>query len=76
MDTSLIDEVISVGDEEAFAMGGEIARIRRYFRRNFGGRAVCAAVRIAKRPENAGKRIAVIIPDTGMRYLSTALFSE
>ena len=40
------------------------------------GAAVYAAAEIAKRPENAGKRIAVIIPDTGMRYLSTALFSE
>ena len=76
MDTSLIDEVISVGDEEAFAMGREIARTDGIFAGISAGAAVCAAVRIAKRPENAGKRIAVIIPDTGMRYLSTALFSE
>ena len=76
MDTSLIDEVISVGDEDAFAMGREIARTDGIFAGISAGAAVCAAVRIAKRPENAGKRIAVIIPDTGMRYLSTALFSE
>ncbi len=76
LDTTLIDEVIPVGDEEAFAMGREIAKTDGVFAGITAGAAAFAAVRIAQRPENAGKRIAVIIPDTGMRYLSTALFSE
>ena len=76
LDTSLIDEVMPVSDEDAFAFGRELAKTDGVFAGITAGAAVSAAVKIAKRPEFAGKRIAVIIPDTGMRYLSTALFSE
>ena len=76
LDTSLIDEVMPVSDEDAFTFGRELARTDGVFAGITAGAAVYAAAEIAKRPENAGKRIAVIIPDTGMRYLSTALFSE
>lgn len=76
LDTKLIDEVFPVSDEDAFAFGREVAKTDGVFAGISAGAAVYAAAEIAKRPENAGKRIAVIIPDTGMRYLSTALFSE
>ena len=74
-DVSLIDEVIPVSDEDAFAFGREIAKTDGVFAGITAGAAVSAAVTLAKRSENAGKRIAVIIPDTGMRYLSTDLFN-
>ena len=76
LDTSLIDEIIPVSDEDAFETGREIARTDGVFAGISAGAAVFAAVQLASRPENAGKRIAVVIPDTGARYLSTALFPE
>lgn len=76
MDASLVDEVFPVSDEDAFAFGRDLAKTDGVFAGITAGAAAFAAVQIAKRSENAGKRIAVIIPDTGMRYLSTALFSE
>ena len=76
LDTSLIDEIIPVSDEDAFETGREIARTDGVFAGISAGAAVLAAVQLASRPENAGKRIAVVIPDTGARYLSTALFPE
>lgn len=74
LDTSLLDEVIPVSDEDAFAAACEIARTDGVFAGITAGAAVYAARLIASRSENAGKSIAVILPDTGMRYLSTDLF--
>ena len=74
LDTSLLDEVIPVSDEEAFAAAREIARTDGVFAGITAGAAVHAARLVAARAENAGKSIAVILPDTGMRYLSTDLF--
>ena len=76
LDTSLIDEVIPVSNEDAFAWGREAATSDGVFAGISAGAAIFAAVELAKRAENAGKRIAVIVPDTGMRYLSTDLFKE
>lgn len=76
LDTSLIDEVIAVSDEDAYAFGRLLAGREGVFAGITAGAAVYAAVRLALREENAGKRIAVILPDTGARYLSTPLFSE
>ena len=76
LDTSLIDEVIPVRNEDAFAWGREAAKSDGVFAGISAGAAIFAAVELAKRAENAGKRIAVIVPDTGMRYLSTDLFKE
>ena len=76
LDTELIDEAIPVSDEDAYAFGRALAKTDGVFAGITAGAAACAAVKLAARPENAGKRIAVIIPDTGMRYLSTDLFSE
>lgn len=74
LDSKILDEVIDVTDEEAFAMGRELAK--------FGclvgissGAALAAAVQVAKRPENEGKRIVVILPDGGTKYLSTEYFA-
>ncbi len=76
LDLSLIDEIIRVSDEDAFRTGRELARADGVFAGISAGAAVWAALCVAARRENAGKRIAVIVPDTGARYLSTALFSE
>ncbi len=74
LDTSLIDEVIRVTEEEAFAASREIAVSDGVFAGISAGAAVHAARMVASRRENAGKTVAVIVPDTGMRYLSTDLF--
>ena len=76
LDVSLIDEIARVSEEDAFAFGREIAVTDGVFAGISAGAAVCAAVQIANRPEYAGKNIVVVIPDTGARYLSTALFTE
>ena len=73
-DTSLIDEVIQVTDDEAFEMAGEIARKEGITCGISCGAAMHAALEIAKRPEAEGKTIVVILPDSGERYLSTPLF--
>lgn len=75
LDTSVYDEVIAVGNDEAFAYGREFARIEGILVGISSGAALCAAVEIARRPENKGKTIVVLFPDTGDRYLSTPLFS-
>ena len=75
LDTSLIDEIVRVTEEEAFAAARAIAVTDGVFAGISAGAAVHAAGKIAARRENAGKTIAVVIPDTGMRYLSTDLFS-
>ena len=76
LDTSVYDEVIKVKNEDAFAMGAEIGKTEGILTGISAGAAVFAAVKLAKRPENAGKNIVVIIPDTGDRYLSTPMFAE
>lgn len=72
----LIDEVITVENEEAFTMTRRLAREEGLFVGVSAGAAVHAAVKVAKRPENAGKLIVVIAPDTGERYLSTPVYAD
>lgn len=75
-DTSLLDEVIQISGEDAMAQARTIATSEGIFCGISSGAAVLAAVQVAKRPENKGKRIVVIIPSFGERYLSTALFQN
>ena len=74
MDMSLVDEIIKVGNEEAFETAREVAKSDGLEVGISSGAALWAATELAKRPENAGKRIVVLLPDTGERYLSTSLF--
>ncbi len=76
LDTSLIDEIVKVTNDEAFAMARRVPREEGILVGISSGAAIHAAVQIAKRPENAGKRIVVIVPSNGERYLSTALFAH
>lgn len=76
LDTKIYDEIIVVENEEAFAYGREIAKTEGVLVGISSGAALCAAVKAAKRPENKGKNIVVLLPDTGERYLSTAMFAE
>lgn len=75
LDTSLYDEVITVKNEDAFEIGREIGREEGVLIGISSGAATWAAIQVAKRPENAGKTIVVILPDTGERYLSTPMFA-
>ena len=74
LDTSVYDEIIAVADEDAFATGRELAGKDGLLVGISSGAAVWAATELAKRPENKGKTIVAILPDTGERYLSTAMF--
>jgi cysteine synthase A len=74
LNTSVYDEIIRVKNEDAFAAGKEVAISEGLLVGISSGAAVWAATELAKRPENAGKTIVVILPDTGERYLSTPLF--
>lgn len=76
LDTKVYDEIIPVADEDAFAMGRKIGHKEGVLVGISSGAAVHATVELAKRPENEGKTIVVLLPDTGDRYLSTALFAE
>lgn len=76
LNTKIYDEVIAVENEDAFATGREIGRSEGVLVGISSGAAVFAAIQLAKRPENAGKNIVVLLPDTGDRYLSTPLFAE
>ena len=76
LNTKIYDEVITVTNDDALAAGREIAKAEGLLVGISSGAAAWAAVEIAKRPENAGKNIVVIFPDTGERYLSTVLFSQ
>lgn len=76
LNTSVYDEIITVKNEDAFAVGKEIAKTEGLLVGISSGAAAWAATQLAQRPENEGKTIVVILPDTGERYLSTALFAE
>lgn len=76
LNTSVFDEIIRVKNEDAFEAGRELSRSEGLLIGISSGAAVWAATELAKRPENTGKTIVVILPDTGERYLSTPLFSE
>lgn len=76
LNTGIYDEIIRVENEDAFAMGREIGKTEGILVGISSGAAVWAAAQIASRPENKGKNIVVLLPDTGDRYLSTPLFSE
>lgn len=76
LDTEIYDEVIKVPNESAFETGKKVAKTEGILIGISGGAAVWAASQLAKRPENKGKNIVVILPDTGERYLSTALFED
>ena len=76
LDTKVYDEIITVTNEDAFATGRLIGHKEGVLVGISSGAAVWAAIELAKRPENAGKNIVVLLPDTGDRYLSTPLFAE
>ncbi len=75
MDKELPDEIITVTEEQAFAMSRRIGRTEGFLVGISSGAALCAAYQLALRPENAGKTIVVLLPDSGERYLSTDLFA-
>lgn len=76
LDTGAYDEIIPVANEDAFAIGRQIGRSEGVLVGISSGAAVWAAIELAKRPENKGKTIVALLPDTGDRYLSTPLFAE
>ena len=76
LDTKIYDEIIAVENEDAFATGRTLARKEGLLVGISSGAAVYAATQLAKRPENKGKTIVVLLPDTGDRYLSTPLFQD
>ena len=76
LDTGIYDEIIPVSNEDAFATGKLIGRSEGVLVGISSGAALWAAIQLAKRPENKGKTIVALLPDTGDRYLSTPLFAE
>ena len=76
LDTKIYDEIIPVSNEDAFATGKAVARTDGVLVGISSGAALFAATQLAKRPENKGKTIVVLLPDTGDRYLSTPLFQD
>ena len=76
LDTGIYDEIIQVADEDAFALGRQIGRREGVLVGISAGAAAWAAVELAKRPENRGKTIVALLPDTGDRYLSTPMFAD
>ena len=76
LDTKIYDEIIPVENDDAFATGKEIGKSEGVLVGISSGAAVWAAIELAKRPENEGKTIVVLLPDTGDRYLSTPLFAD
>lgn len=76
LNTKVYDEIITVSNEDAFETGRRIGKSEGVLVGISSGAAVCAAIKIAKRPENKGKTIVALLPDTGDRYLSTPLFAD
>ncbi|WP_312070946.1 cysteine synthase A [Anaerotignum propionicum] len=76
LNTEIYDEIFAVENEEAFRFGKEVAKTEGLLVGISSGAAVFAAMKVAERPENAGKNIVVFLPDTGERYLSTAMFGD
>ena len=76
LDTHIYDEVIPVENEDAFSAGRLVGRLEGVLVGISSGAAVWTAIQLAKRPENAGKTIVALLPDTGDRYLSTPLFAD
>ncbi len=76
LDTTVYDEIIPIENDDAFETGRIIGRHEGVLVGISSGAAVCAAIKVAQRPENAGKTIVVLLPDTGDRYLSTEMFAE
>ena len=76
LDTAVYDEIIAVADEDAFRLGRELGRSEGVLVGISSGAALWAAIELAKRPDNAGKTIVALLPDTGDRYLSTPLFAD
>jgi len=75
LDTTIYDEIITVANEDAFKTGAEVVKTDGVFVGISSGAALYAATQLAKRPENKGKKIVVLLPDNGDRYLSTPLFN-
>ena len=76
LDTKIYDEIIPVQNDDAFAMGKRIGKTEGVLVGISSGAAAWAALQLAKRPENMGKNIVVLLPDTGDRYLSTPMFAD
>jgi len=76
MDTGVMDEVIAIADDDAMAMGRLLIRLEGVSAGISSGAALAAAVQLARRPENASKRIVALLPDNGDRYLSTPMFAD
>ena len=76
LDTDVYDEIIPVANEDAFAVGKQIGKAEGVLVGISSGAAAWAAIELAKRKENEGKTIVVLLPDTGDRYLSTPLFAD
>lgn len=76
LNTAIYDEIITIENEQAFEMGRELAKSEGIFAGISSGAALAAAIQLAQMDEHAGKTIVVVLPDSGDRYLSTALFSE
>ena len=76
LDTQVYDEIVPVTNEDAFALGREVGHSEGVLVGISSGAAVFAAAQLAKRPENAGKVIVALLPDTGERYLSTPMFAD
>lgn len=76
LNTNIYDEIITIKDEDAFSTGKQMGKCEGILVGISSGAALSAAIELAKRPENTGKNIVVLLPDTGDRYLSTPMFNE